>query len=112
MQFLKILFWCLLTFLVAIFTYGNWDRVEVHLWGGLVADVNLPLLLLVTFLLGLLPTLVYHHAVRWRLRQRVANAERAVADLRAVLVPVAADPQRADGVLPPESPTTMPKTVA
>ena len=84
MQFLKILFWCLLTFLAAIFTYGNWDLVEIHLWSGLIADVNLPLLLLVTFLIGFLPMLVLHHAVRWRLRQRLATCERALADLRII----------------------------
>ncbi|WP_242096181.1 hypothetical protein [Sphingomonas sp. CROZ-RG-20F-R02-07] len=88
MQFLKILFWCLLTFLAAIFTYGNWDRVEIHLWGGMVADVNLPLLLLVAFLVGWLPMLMYHHAVRWRLRQRLATCERMIADARAIAVPV------------------------
>ncbi|WP_174286503.1 lipopolysaccharide assembly protein LapA domain-containing protein [Sphingomonas bacterium] len=90
MQFLKILFWCLLTFLAAIFTYGNWDLVEIHLWSGLIADVNLPLLLLVTFLAGFLPMLVFHHAVRWRLRQRLAACERALADLR--IVPPAPQP--------------------
>ena len=48
----------------------------------LIADVNLPLLLLVTFLVGFLPMLVFHHAVRWRLRQRLATCERALADSR------------------------------
>lgn len=89
MQFLKILFWCLLTFLAALFTYGNWDLVEIHLWSGLIADVNLPLLLLVTFLVGFLPMLVVHHAVRWRLRQRLATCERALADIRVAPLPVA-----------------------
>ena len=88
MQFLKILFWCLLTFLAALFTYGNWDLVEIHLWSGLIADVNLPLLLLVTFLIGFLPMLVVHHAVRWRLRQRLATCERALADIRVAPLPV------------------------
>ncbi len=52
MQFLKILFWFLLAFVAALFTYGNWTRVQINLWSGLIADVNLPLLLLVTFLIG------------------------------------------------------------
>ena len=37
MQFLKILFWCLLAFVAALFTYGNWQPVEIHLWAGLEA---------------------------------------------------------------------------
>lgn len=85
MQFLKILFWCLLAFVAAIFTIGNWTNVPIHLWGGLIADVNLPLLLLITFLAGLLPTMLYYHTVRWRLRNRLSTTERAINDLRGVL---------------------------
>ncbi|MES3152100.1 lipopolysaccharide assembly protein LapA domain-containing protein [Sphingomonas faeni] len=82
MQFLKILFWCLLAFVAAVFTISNWNPVQIQLWGGLVADVNLPLLLLVTFLIGFVPTLLYNHAIRWRLRQRLATCERSLTELR------------------------------
>lgn len=82
MQFLKILFWCLLAFIAAVATIGNWTTVPIKLWGGLIADVNLPLLLLVTFLLGFVPTMLYNHAIRWRLRQRLATCERQLAELR------------------------------
>ena len=93
MQFLKILFWCLLAFLAAAFTIGNWNAVPIRLPGGLVADVNLPFLLLVTFLLGLLPTLGWQAAKRWRLRQRIATCERQLAEMRApVVAPVTIDP--------------------
>ena len=90
MQFLKTLFWSLLAILVAVFSIGNWTTVPIQLWAGLVADVNLPLLLLVTFLSGFVPVMLLHHAVRWRLRQRLATAERAIADLRgaAAMSPV------------------------
>ena len=89
MQFLKILFWCLLAFVAALFTYGNWNTVPIHLWSGLIADVNLPLLLLVTFLIGFLPAQLYHMVIRWRLRQRLATAQRQATDLRAALAPPA-----------------------
>lgn len=82
MQFLKILFWCLLAFIAAVFTIANWATVPIRLWGGLIADVNLPMLLLVTFLIGLVPTALYNLAIRWRLRQRLATAERTIAELR------------------------------
>ena len=82
MQFLKILFWCLLAFIAAVFTIANWATVPIRLWGGLIADVNLPMLLLVTFLIGLVPTALYNLAIRWRLRQRLATAERTIIDLR------------------------------
>ncbi len=34
MQFLKMLFWCLLAFLAAAFTLGNWTTVPIRLVGG------------------------------------------------------------------------------
>ncbi|WP_174292954.1 hypothetical protein [Sphingomonas bacterium] len=86
MQFLKILFWCLLAFVAALFTYGNWEPVTIHLWSGLEALVNLPLLLFVTFLIGFLPTQIYHAALRWRLRQRLGQAEATLASTRALVV--------------------------
>ncbi|MFA5968364.1 MAG: hypothetical protein WC816_03855 [Sphingomonas sp.] len=82
MQFLKTLFWALLVVIVTVFAIGNWTTVPIKLWGGLVADVNLPLLLLLTFLAGMFPVLLYHHAVRWRLKARLSTAERTIGDLR------------------------------
>ena len=65
--------------------------VPLKLWGTLYADVNLPLLLLVTFLAGFLPTFVALHLTRWRLRQRIAATDRTLADLhRADTAPVIA----------------------
>ena len=87
MWFLKFLFWFLLAFVAALFTYGNWELVSIHLWAGLEALVNLPLLLLVTFLIGFLPTHVYHSVMRWRLRQRLGAAEQHLADTRILIAP-------------------------
>lgn len=109
MQFLKILFWTLIAFAAALFTFGNWKWVPISLFGNLVAEVNLPVLLLITFLAGLLPTFLYQRAVRWRLRQRLVAAERTIADLRALDLPSPA-PQPASAVqsgsaIQPASPT-------
>jgi lipopolysaccharide assembly protein A len=85
MRFLKVLFWLLLGGLLAAFVIYNGDeRVGLHLWGGLVADFSLPMLLILVFLAGLLPMLLAYHALRWRMRQRIAGLERALADVRAV----------------------------
>ncbi|CAN5384308.1 hypothetical protein BH10PSE14_BH10PSE14_32480 [soil metagenome] len=111
MQFLKILFWCLLAFVAAIFTIGNWTNVPIHLWGGLIADVNLPLLLLITFLAGLLPTMLYFTTVRWRLRNRLSTTERAVNDLRGALstpAPVLVPDAEPDAPVPPPIPSPAP----
>ena len=90
MQFLKTLFWVLLAGLGIAFAFNNWFAVPIQLWGALIADVNLPLLLLIAFLAGLLPMLLVYHAVRWRLRQRLTGLERALADLRAATAPIPA----------------------
>ncbi|MCH7860839.1 lipopolysaccharide assembly protein LapA domain-containing protein [Sphingomonas sp. NPDC092331] len=85
MRFLKVLFWLLLGGLVAGFVIYNGDeRVNVHLWSGLIADFSLPLLLILVFLAGLLPVLLAYHALRWRMRQRITGLERALNDLRAI----------------------------
>jgi putative membrane protein len=109
-QFLKILFWCLLAFVAALFTYGNWNTVPIHLWSGLIADVNLPLLLLVTFFLGFLPAQIYHLAVRWRLRQRLATSERLLTDLRLAMTPPAPPVQAFHPGELPAVPAAVPTT--
>lgn len=101
MQFLKLLFWCLLAFVAAVFTFGNWTNVTIQLFGGLVAEVNLPLLLLATFLLGFVPTLVYQHWIRFRLRQRLLAAERALETERAFAA------SRGDGTAAPAAPAPI-----
>lgn len=84
MQFLKALFWFLILGVITAFAVTNWHPIEIQLWSGLVADVNLPFLILVAFLLGLVPMLLLYHTVRWRYRQRLATLERTLADMRAV----------------------------
>jgi putative membrane protein len=106
MQFLKILFWCLLAFVAALFTYGNWNTVPIHLWSGLIADVNLPLLLLVTFLAGLLPTVAVERYRHWRLRQRLTASEQALAQVRAAVAPP--PPAVFEPAAPPVVETTVP----
>jgi lipopolysaccharide assembly protein A len=103
MQFLKILFWCLLAFVAAVFTIGNWQWVTIRLFGNLVAEVNLPLLLLVTFLVGFLPTFLYFKTIGWRLRRRLGDAQRTLGDIR-----VAAAPYAAEASPPPPPPTPEP----
>ena len=84
MEFLKALFWFLILGVITAFAVTNWHPVEIQLWSGLVADVNLPVLILIAFLAGLLPMMLLYHAYRWRTRQRIAMLERTLEDLRAV----------------------------
>lgn len=101
MRFLKVLVWLLVGGIIAAFVIYNGDeRVSLQLWGGLIADFSLPLLLILVFFAGLLPPLVAYQTLRWRMRQRFASLERALADLRAVNPP--ASPGRGfDAPAPP-----------
>ena len=74
------------------FAYNNWTVVPIKLWSGLIADVNLPFLLLATFLAGLVPMLLYHLTSRWRLRQRLAQTERTLDSLRQASLPPTVEP--------------------
>ena len=76
MQFLKTLFWILIAVLVALFSTRNWFDVTVNLWGDIQADIKLPALLLVIFLLGFLPTWLIMRARIWSHRRRIDAMER------------------------------------
>ena len=95
MQFLKILFWIVLTVLVVLFADANWKSIEVKLWGGLIADAKLPILLFLVFLLGFLPTMAVYRAKIWARRRRLEPLERNAAAAAAPAVQVPAVPAAA-----------------
>jgi len=105
MQFLRTLFWVVVAVAAVAFSYNNWHNVQLSLWGGLLADVNLPLLIFGAFLLGLLPPYILHRATRWSLRRRLEAAERQLAEAR--LAEATASPQPNDAA-PLPSPAAQP----
>ena len=78
MQFLRTLFWVVVAVFIAIMARNNWTDVTLNLWGSLQADIKLPLLIAVAFLLGFLPPFVLLRAKVWRLRRKLALAEQPV----------------------------------
>ena len=82
MQFLRTLFWVVIAVAAVVFATRNWNTVTINLWGGLQADVKLPVLVFGAFLVGLLPPWILHRATRWRLRRRLESAERALSEAR------------------------------
>jgi hypothetical protein len=84
MSFLKTLFWIVLSAVVVLFSLNNWLPVTVNLWGGLQADVKIPILLLFVFLIGFVPPLVYYRTKTWRLSRRLDTVERELADERGL----------------------------
>jgi uncharacterized integral membrane protein len=76
MQFLKTLFWVLIAVLVALFARANWTPITLNLWNDIQADTKLPILMLVAFVLGWLPTWLILRARIWSLRRRLDAMER------------------------------------
>jgi lipopolysaccharide assembly protein A len=76
MQFLKTLFWVLIAVLVALFARANWTPITLNLWNDIQADTKLPVLMLVAFALGWLPTWLILRARIWSLRRRIDAIER------------------------------------
>ena len=75
MQFLKTLLWVLLAVFIALFASRNWFDVTVNLWGDLQADIKVPVLLGLMFLLGWLPTFLIYRARLWAMRRRLDAKE-------------------------------------
>lgn len=84
MQFLRTLFWIVLVVLAMLFSFANWTPVAVN-FGDFVVETKLPVLLLLAFLTGFLPGIALHAATRWRMRRRLADAQRSLDETRASL---------------------------
>ena len=76
MNFLRTLFWVVVAVSLAIFATRNWSNVTLNLWGAIQADIKLPFLLAVVFLIGFLPTYIIMRGRVWGLRRKLALAER------------------------------------
>lgn len=92
MQFLKTLFWVLLAVLVALFSSRNWSAVTLNLWGDIEADIKLPLLLAILFLLGFLPTWIVMRTKVWALRRRLEGIDRSQPSDTTMHPPIGAEP--------------------
>ena len=76
MKFLRTLFWVVVAVSLVIFASRNWGDVTLNLWGNIQADVKLPFLMLVIFLLGFLPPYLLMRSRLWNMKRRLAMAER------------------------------------
>lgn len=86
MRFLRTTFWVIVAVLLALFTKANWvvaptysGYVPVKLWGEIILETRLPILIIAAFLLGLVPTWLWARAVKWQMRRKLASTERALA---------------------------------
>lgn len=86
MHFLKTLFWVLVAVIVTFFAYRNWAPVTLNLWGDIQVDIKIPLLLLLFFLLGFIPTWLMMRTRLWSYRRRLDAFERSRASTVAPLM--------------------------
>ena len=76
MQFLKILLWVVIAVFLTVLAGRNWHDVTFNLWGDIQADIKLPILLGIVFLIGFLPPYLLLRARRWQQRRRDEAMER------------------------------------
>ena len=76
MQFLKILLWVVIAVFLTVLAGRNWHDVTFNLWGDIQADIKLPILLGIMFLIGFLPPYLLLRARRWQQRRRDEAIER------------------------------------
>ena len=76
MNFLKTVFWVVVAVFLAIFATRNWSDVTINLWGNLQADVKIPVLVALTFLIGFLPTWFIMKGRIWGLNRKLLATER------------------------------------
>ena len=91
MQFLRTLFWMAVAVIVALFTWSNWHPVTLNLWADLRADVKLPVLLALAFLLGFLPTFLILRGRLWSANRRIEAIERSIASPPTASAPSASE---------------------
>lgn len=115
MNMLRTIIWVLLTAILVIFAMANWSPVTVTVWPGQVLDTKLPLLILVSFLIGSVPMWIALRTTRWTLNRRLNDNERQLSDFRimaqrqteasaaaeAAHAPLVAHPAPASTVAPP-----------
>ncbi len=84
MQTIRTIFWALTAAALAIFAVSNWVPVEVSVWPGFEANTWLPVIILISFLIGFLPPYLAYAAQRWTANRTIAKQEQVIADLRTL----------------------------
>ncbi|MXO90534.1 LapA family protein [Pontixanthobacter aquaemixtae] len=116
MQIVRTIFWVLLFVGLMTFSIFNWNPVEVSIWSGFVLETRVPALVIVSFLLGMIPTWLLHRGTKWRLERRIKqleNATRAASVTQPVSPPPGTQPANpVDPARPTPAPITNPDTGA
>jgi len=78
MHIIRTIIWIVVLVALALFSFANWEeRTMVHIWSNLVWDTRLPAVVIVSFLLGMVPTWMLLRGTKWRLERRISTLENA-----------------------------------
>ncbi len=77
MQVVRTILWVLLFVGLLAFSFFNWKPVEVTIWDNLILETKVPALVIVSFLLGMIPTWLLLRGTKWRLKRRINTLENA-----------------------------------
>ena len=106
MQIVRTIVWVLLLVGLVLFSAFNWEPVKVVLWPNsdpalrIVADTKVPVLVIVSFLLGFVPMWLLHRISAYYARRKITSLQTAA---RTATVPLAVEPA-ADPLVAPEHP--------
>lgn len=90
MQVVRTILWILLFVGLLAFSFFNWKPVEVTIWDNVVLETKVPALVIVSFLLGMIPTWLLHRGTKWRMGRRIKTLENAAK--AAAVTPTAPAP--------------------
>jgi len=94
MQIVKTIFWVLFAVIVVIFAVNNWVQSSILIWSDIRVDTKLPVLVIMAFLLGFLPTWLAFRATKWRMAQRIRVLEAEALQQKLEQPILAASPQQ------------------
>ena len=103
MQIVRTIIWVLLALALLVFSFNNWEPVEIKIWENLVLETKKPALVIISFLAGLLPAWLLHTGIRWRLNRRIKSLETAIRNT------VASTSPEQDGEVPPDPQQVTPE---
>lgn len=83
MKALKLIVFGALFALFVLFAFNNWVRVPIDLPDGSKVLIFLPIIVLISILVGWLPMLLVHIASRSTWRRRTARVERLLVEAQA-----------------------------
>mgnify|MGYP004343092947 CR=1 FL=1 len=106
MQIVRTIIWVLILVGVVLFSFFNWREVEVTIWDNLVLETKVPALVIISFLLGFLPTWLYARGVIWSLNRKIRSLEIAA---KANSVSAAARESDRDASVRKDAPEAQPE---